>query len=182
MNNEIGRSTSSCSGRIYRGDSGMGLRAGSSPREGASGCGVMVPLRDTEAMMWCVLHSAAHTVPQIPNEPPSGGSTHWLKEVTSIGCLGLYSPKCLEEEKSSEGRRIKLRAPTDSRDRPGYHDSKAVTGRPASTARLSSTWPPAPTAALLQKTTMEPERPTVVLVERLPARALTPTKLRPQIF
>lgn len=74
MNNEIGRSTSSCSGRIYRGDSGMGLRAGSSPREGASGCGVMVPLRDTEAMMWCVLHSAAHTVPQIPNEPPEGGS------------------------------------------------------------------------------------------------------------
>jgi hypothetical protein len=24
------------------------------------------------------------------------GSTHWLKEVTSIGRLGLYSPKCLE--------------------------------------------------------------------------------------
>src|SRR5215203_1627233 len=26
------------------------------------------------------------------------GSTHWLKEVASIGRLGLYSPKCLEGE------------------------------------------------------------------------------------
>jgi len=63
MNNEIGRSTSSCSGQTYGGDSGMGLRAGSSPREGASGCGGLVPLRDAEAMMWCVVYSAAaHTV------------------------------------------------------------------------------------------------------------------------
>jgi hypothetical protein len=52
----------------------MGLRAGSSPREDASGCGGLVPLRDAEAIMWCVVHSAAaHTVPQIPNEQPEGG-------------------------------------------------------------------------------------------------------------
>jgi hypothetical protein len=52
----------------------MGLRAGSSPIEDASGCGGLVPLRDAEAIMWCVVHSAAaHTVPQIPNEQPEGG-------------------------------------------------------------------------------------------------------------
>ena len=80
MNNKIGRSTSSCSGRTYRGDSGMGLRAGSSPREGASGRGVLVPLRDAEAMMSCVLHSAAaHLVPRTPTSSPRAAEGHTLR-------------------------------------------------------------------------------------------------------
>src|SRR5215203_2287866 len=75
-------------------------------------------------------------------------------------------------------QRIQLLTPTCSQARPGYYDSTASLACPA---RSSSARPLAPTAALPQRTTMEPERPAAVLVERLPERAWSPTKLQPEI-